>query len=94
MLGIFSRIRSSRVRKSPSHRSPQPLAHRAVRMEFLEERRLLAIVQHSGDITENETWSGADVHVIASTVTVKPGVTLTIESGAVVKRGDEPRLDR
>jgi hypothetical protein len=58
---------------------------RAVRLESLEERRLLATVMHSGDIVADETWSGADVHVLTTFVTVKPGVTLTIEPGAVVK---------
>lgn len=40
---------------------------------------------HGGDITADETWSRLDnPHHLVSTVTVKPGVTLTLEPGVEV----------
>ena len=44
-----------------------------------------AIVNHSGAITTQTTWSAADVHRVTGSVTVAAGVVLTIEPGAVVK---------
>jgi len=53
-------------------------------LEPLEPRLLLAQV-HSGSIAADETWTAADVHRITGDVTVEPGVTLTIEAGAIVQ---------
>ena len=40
---------------------------------------------HAGTLTTNEVWSADKVHLITATVTVPSGVSLIIESGAVVK---------
>ena len=41
---------------------------------------------HCGTINSNETWSNSgNVHVVNCDVTVAPGVTLTIQPGAIVK---------
>lgn len=53
-------------------------------LESLESRLLLTLT-HSGPIAANETWTAAEVHRITDDVTVNPGVTLTIQAGAVVK---------
>ena len=39
----------------------------------------------SGEIAVNTTWSADKIHILASKVYVKDGVTLTIEPGAVIK---------
>ncbi len=43
------------------------------------------VVTHSGTITSNTVWNAGYVHVLDSDVTVNAGVTLQIDSGAVVK---------
>ncbi len=43
------------------------------------------VVYVSGTITQDTTWTAGNVYVIQSSVTVNPGVTLTIEPGVVVK---------
>ena len=43
---------------------------------------------HSGAISGNEVWRGAQTHYVTADVTVGSGVTLTIEPGAVVKFAD------
>ena len=43
------------------------------------------VITHSGTISANTLWSGADIHVITGNVTVATGVTLTIEPGAIIK---------
>jgi len=46
-------------------------------------------MNHSGDITSNETWySAGNPHVITATVTVKSGAILTIEPGCIIKFDD------
>ena len=44
-----------------------------------------ATVHDGGMLTGDTTWSAASVHVVYGTVVVQTNVTLTIESGAVVK---------
>ena len=44
-----------------------------------------AVVQHTGTISAQTTWSVDDVHQVTGDVTVNAGVILTIEPGAVVK---------
>jgi len=43
------------------------------------------VIHKSGHITTNETWTAGNVYVIDGHVTVDSGVTLTIQSGAIVK---------
>ena len=40
---------------------------------------------HAGTLTSNEVWSADKVHLVTATVTVPNGVSLIIESGAIVK---------
>jgi len=52
------------------------------------ERVSIALGQytgHIGVISSDETWSSGDVHVLTGDVTVNPGVTLTVDPGAIVK---------
>jgi hypothetical protein len=42
-------------------------------------------VDHSGFISEDETWSSDKFHILKDRVVVKSGVTLTIEPGTIVK---------
>ena len=44
----------------------------------------------SGDITADETWSKGNDYILAGRVTVKDGVTLTIEPGTIIKAKKEP----
>ncbi|NBC82671.1 MAG: hypothetical protein GVY19_04740 [Bacteroidetes bacterium] len=39
----------------------------------------------SGEITENTTWASGETYILGGRVTVTDGVTLTIESGVVIK---------
>ena len=43
------------------------------------------VVQHSGILAADETWSADKVHLVVATVTVPSGVTLTIAPDAIVK---------
>lgn len=45
----------------------------------------LPITNVSGYVSQNTTWVGGRVYLLAGPVTINPGVTLTINSGAVVK---------
>lgn len=49
-------------------------------------------VDHSGFVESNETW-GAGVHTVSSTVTVRPGVTLSIEPCAVVRLAPDQSIE-
>ncbi len=40
---------------------------------------------HSGFITEDETWDANGIHILKDRVVVKEGVTLTIAPGAIIK---------
>jgi len=42
-------------------------------------------IHHGGVLAQDETWSADEVHYIDSTLTVNSGITLSIESGAVIK---------
>lgn len=42
-------------------------------------------VDHSGFISEDETWSSDKFHILKDRVVIKSGVTLTIEPGTIVK---------
>ena len=42
-------------------------------------------VDHSGFISEDETWTSDKFHILKDRVVVKSGVTLTIEPGTIVK---------
>jgi len=42
----------------------------------------------SGDITSNTTWTSSNIYLLNGFVYVKPGVTLTIEPGTII-RGDK-----
>ena len=48
-------------------------------------RYIAAVTLHAGRIEANETWPAGKVHLIYGDVVVAPGVTLTIEPGAIVK---------
>jgi len=52
---------------------------------FYPSQAFSAVVNHSGIISADTTWSALDVHLVTETVTVNTGVTLTIEPGTVVK---------
>ncbi|MBQ7252668.1 MAG: hypothetical protein IJS32_08720, partial [Kiritimatiellae bacterium] len=43
------------------------------------------VALHAGALSSSETWASDKVHLVTAAVTVPSGVTLTIESGAVVK---------
>ncbi|MDF2514952.1 MAG: hypothetical protein K0R59_248 [Sphingobacterium sp.] len=45
----------------------------------------LPVVTVSGDITSNTTWASGNVYEISGIVTVKSGVTLTIQAGTYIK---------
>ncbi len=45
----------------------------------------LMAVDHTGNITADETWFAADTHVLTGQTFVKDGATLTIEAGTVIK---------
>ena len=48
--------------------------------------QLVGVTPHCGAISVNETWTaGNNIHVVTCDVTVEPGVTLTIEPGAIIK---------
>ncbi len=50
--------------------------------------RSLAVVDVCGEITTDTTWAGGNIYVAnACNVIVNPGVTLTIQEGAIVKFG-------
>ena len=44
-----------------------------------------AALWHSGLVGSDETWVAASVHIVEADVTLLPGVTVTVEPGAVVK---------
>jgi uncharacterized repeat protein (TIGR01451 family) len=44
-----------------------------------------SVTWHGGVITANETWMAGTVHAIDSDVTIPNGVTVTIQTGAIVK---------
>ena len=44
-----------------------------------------ALTWHTGYIEADETWEAGTVHAVDGVLTIAPGVTLTIEAGAVVK---------
>lgn len=48
-------------------------------------RYIAAVALHAGRIAADETWPAGKVHLIYGDVIVAPGVTLTIEPGAIVK---------
>jgi len=52
-----------------------------------------AVVEHSGTISTQTTWSAADVHLITGDITINAGVKLTVEPGTVVKFNANRRLD-
>lgn len=39
-------------------------------------------------ITENQTWSNNQIHIIRGKVVIMPGATLTVESGTIIKAGE------
>jgi hypothetical protein len=43
------------------------------------------IVCKSGTLSSNETWSASHIYVITGSVTIASGVTLTIDTGTIVK---------
>ncbi|HHB11902.1 MAG TPA: hypothetical protein ENK62_01720, partial [Chromatiales bacterium] len=51
-----------------------------------------AVVQVTADITADTTWSATNVYVVSGYVVVRPGVTLTIEPGTVVKFESQAEL--
>ena len=55
---------------------------------ILDQHALLvgpATLTHSGTISSNQEWLSGFVHEITGSLTVNPGVTLTIDPGAIVK---------
>ena len=52
-----------------------------------------AVVDQSGTISADTTWSGSDIHRIVGNVTVAEGVKLTIEPGAIVKFNSIRKID-
>ena len=51
-----------------------------------------AVVDHSGTLSADETWSSTDTHRVTGNVVVPSGITLTIESGTIVKYNSGTRL--
>ncbi|MFQ5515552.1 MAG: right-handed parallel beta-helix repeat-containing protein, partial [Myxococcota bacterium] len=51
-----------------------------------------AVVNESGTIAADTTWTAADVHLVTGDVAVNPGIVLTIEPGTVVKFNPGRRL--
>ena len=50
-----------------------------------------ATIEHSSNITSDETWAKGDIHIIKGTVTVTNAI-LTIQPGAIVKFASNARL--
>lgn len=42
-------------------------------------------IVHSGILTEDQTWSSSEMHILGDKVVVDEGITLTIEPGAIIK---------
>ncbi len=57
----------------------------AITNEWFSGSAAGAPVYHRGDIVNNETWGGGDVHFVDDQFNVTAGKTLTIEGGAAVK---------
>ena len=51
-----------------------------------------AVINVSGNITTNTTWTAGNVYYVVGDVTVLYGVTLTIDPGAIVKFQNNRRL--
>ncbi len=49
----------------------------------------LFAIEHSGDITADETWFAADEHLLTGQTFVKSGATLTIEAGTTIKSNED-----
>ena len=49
----------------------------------------LFAIEHSGEITADETWSAADEHLLTGQTFVKSGATLTIEAGTTIKSNED-----
>ena len=49
----------------------------------------LFAIEHSGDITADETWYAADEHLLTGQTFVKSGATLTIEAGTTIKSNED-----
>jgi hypothetical protein len=45
----------------------------------------LAVIQHAGQLTQDETWDSSDTHQITGDILVPSGVTLTIEGGTTME---------
>ncbi len=55
-----------------------------------EQRHVFTVMNqgvawHGGTITSNEAWAPDTIHIVDQNVVVAPGVTLTIQPGAIVK---------
>ncbi|MCF7922594.1 MAG: hypothetical protein K9M55_07825, partial [Candidatus Marinimicrobia bacterium] len=46
-------------------------------------------IEHSGEITADETWRANDVHLLTGQTFVKSGATLTIEAGTTIKSNED-----
>jgi len=44
-----------------------------------------AVILHTGDVNQNETWDNSDTHLITGDIRIPSGVTLTITQGALVE---------
>jgi RHS repeat-associated protein/uncharacterized repeat protein (TIGR01451 family) len=44
-----------------------------------------SVIWHSGTVASSQTWTAAQVHVIAANVVIPAGVTLTISPGTIIK---------
>ena len=44
----------------------------------------------SADITSNTTWSASQVYLLDGLIYVRPGATLTIEPGTIIKGREVP----
>ncbi len=60
---------------------------RRLLLESLEERRVMAVVDWSGDIPDGTVWRAGDVQRFTGSVRVPVGATVTAEPGAIVKFG-------
>ena len=46
-------------------------------------------IEHSGEITADETWLASDEHLLTGQVFVKAGATLTIQAGTTIKSNED-----
>lgn len=61
-------------------------AHATARVSLNEHAELRYVIAlHGGEIAQDEVWDGTHLHRLVDHLQVNPGVTLTIQPGAVIK---------